>query len=236
MRIKFFYLLILWFSLNSVVAMACQCFSFSPAEAQARSDLAFTGKVIRTKFSDTVIYYTFRVDTVFKGKNADTLYIYSSSTNCGSHFQLNKTYLVYAREGATSLCSGNELLAEPEKETARLRFRFEPEFAATIGKTTAPLLTHNEAVYLDTDVKSKPADFSFQHKRVGFIYTEQAVTKQEYFAQWGGRLTVSEVFVLSDAEKQQLGGYDAIVVAWPTGGITKAFRQRALRRVKRLSV
>lgn len=237
MKTRFFCLLLLWSSLSSLAAVACECVSVPLTETAARNDQIFTGKVIWIRSSEQVFHYTFLINTVFKGKNADTVQVYSNgTTNCGMRFQANATYLVYARGGATGLCSGNELLAEPEKEMARLRFRFEPEFAATIGKTTAPLLTQNEADYLNTDVKLKPAGFFFQHKRVGFVYDEQALTKQEYFAKWGGWHTVSEVIIFSDTEKQQTGGYDAIVVAWRKGGVTKAFRQRALRRIKRLSV
>lgn len=96
-------------------ASACSCAPPRPPfEALARADAVFSGEVVSMKeprgwlsSSTDPITIEFKVSAVWKGDIHETVFIKTawSSASCGYEFALGEQYLVYAREGRTSLCS-----------------------------------------------------------------------------------------------------------------------------------
>lgn len=94
-------------------AWACSCATdFDPLE---RSELAFEGVVedIDASWTSQEVEVEFTVDSVIKGDagGSVTLVTSENSASCGYEFVAGSQYRVYANDGETSLCDGNELLA-----------------------------------------------------------------------------------------------------------------------------
>ncbi len=98
-------------------AHACLCApSGSPAEALERADTVFAGKVTSIKFKGTSPYrlstadpveVEFRVSRVWKGPLRETTAVETenSGISCGYQFKKGQTYIVYATDGYTGMCS-----------------------------------------------------------------------------------------------------------------------------------
>ena len=98
-------------------AHACLCApSGSPAEALERADTVFAGKVTSIKFKGTSPYrlssadpvaVEFRVSRVWKGPRRETTTVATenSGISCGYQFKKGQTYIVYATDGYTGMCS-----------------------------------------------------------------------------------------------------------------------------------
>ena len=98
-------------------AHACTCApSGSPAEALERADAVFAGKVTSITFKGTSPYrlssadpveVEFRVSRVWKGPRRETLTVETenSGISCGYQFKKGRTYIVYATDGYTGMCS-----------------------------------------------------------------------------------------------------------------------------------
>lgn len=135
------------------------------------------------------------------------------------------------------MCMQNERLTVSQS-IGKLRYLLEPSFAATVGQSNEHLLNENEAIYLNHTIREKPLNFSFAQKRIGFVETDCALTKQTFFQKYAGRNISAGLIILSEQEKQRCGGLDAIVVAHRKRlGTTysRGFRKRAARRVARLT-
>jgi hypothetical protein len=107
---------------------ACSCMRLGAGQALANADVAFTGVVISVKdgnagnpiiSSGDPITYTFAVVAVAKGPAMAEVVLTSArdGATCGITFARAEKWRVYANgDGAgalsTSICSGNELLAE----------------------------------------------------------------------------------------------------------------------------
>lgn len=98
-------------------AHACTCGpSGSPAEALERADAVFAGKVTSITFKGTSPYrlssadpveVEFRVSRVWKGPRRETRTVETenSGISCGYQFKKGQTYIVYATDGYTGMCS-----------------------------------------------------------------------------------------------------------------------------------
>lgn len=94
-------------------AWACSCATdFDPLE---RSELAFVGVVedVDGSWTSREVNVEFAVDSVVKGDAGESVTLVTSedSASCGYEFVEGSRYRVYANDGETSLCDGNELLA-----------------------------------------------------------------------------------------------------------------------------
>ena len=109
---------------------ACSCVPpRPPLEALARADSVFSGEVVSMKeprglmvSSTDPITVEFRVNAVWKGEMHETMFIETawSSASCGFEFALNERYIVYAREGRTSLCSRTKNIANASEDLMSL--------------------------------------------------------------------------------------------------------------------
>ncbi|WP_144119895.1 EGFR-like transmembrane domain-containing protein [Catellatospora sichuanensis] len=106
-------------------ACACSCAEPDPVKNAEWADLVFVGVVVdvdRPVFStSTADLMTARltVEQVRKGNAAGHVEVKTAmeGPSCGFDFVEGNRYLIYSREGQTSLCSGNQLLgAAPEVE------------------------------------------------------------------------------------------------------------------------
>ena len=96
---------------------ACICApSGSPADALERADAVFAGKVTSIKFKGTSPYrmstadpveVEFRVSRVWKGplRETHTVETENSGISCGYQFKKGQTYIVYATDGYTGMCT-----------------------------------------------------------------------------------------------------------------------------------
>ncbi len=93
--------------------LACSCVQMTPELALANADIAWVG-VVTAADGDDPVRYTFAVEQMVKGELAITVDVVSSrsSAGCGMEFALAQRWRIYARNGQTGLCSGNDLLGE----------------------------------------------------------------------------------------------------------------------------
>lgn len=109
----------------SGTACACSCAEPDTAENTAWADLVFVGVVVdidRPAFSTSsgdLMTARLTVEQVHKGSARGHVEVKTAleGPSCGFDFVEGNRYLIYSREGQTSLCSGNKLLgAAPEVE------------------------------------------------------------------------------------------------------------------------
>jgi hypothetical protein len=93
--------------------LACSCVQMTPEQALMNADAAWVGVVTAADGNDPV-RYTFAVEQMVKGELAITVDVVSSRSgaSCGMEFALAQRWRIYAKNGQTGLCSGNELLGE----------------------------------------------------------------------------------------------------------------------------
>ncbi|MEV0455567.1 hypothetical protein [Catellatospora methionotrophica] len=112
----------------SGTACACSCAEPNTAENTAWADLVFVGVVVdvdRPAFSMSsgdLMTARLTVEQVRKGSATGHVEVKTAieGPSCGFDFVEGSRYLIYSRDGQTSLCSGNELLgAAPEVELDR---------------------------------------------------------------------------------------------------------------------
>ncbi len=92
-----------------------------------------------------------------------------------------------------------------------------------LGLDNNPLLTESEARYFNEQVKEKRINFDFINKKVGFFRGNNGAnlqSKSDYFnlikERLGSNIDGSNDFIilLTNEEKNESGGYDAIIVSW----------------------
>ncbi|MEU4422927.1 hypothetical protein AB0F81_20060 [Actinoplanes sp. NPDC024001] len=92
-------------------AWACSC--AGPADTdRARAEVAFVGVVQSVRPAAAGRQVAFAVESVARGAVGSivTLTTSDDETSCGYSFEPGGRYRIYAQDGSTSLCSGNELL------------------------------------------------------------------------------------------------------------------------------
>jgi hypothetical protein len=107
-------------------AWACSC---ARIDSLAWADSAFIGRVERVDQANGHARAWFTVESIAKGtaEAARSVSTSGSSASCGYEFEVGDRYRVFARDGATHLCSGTvKLEAAPASPTIRLT----PESAA----------------------------------------------------------------------------------------------------------
>lgn len=108
--------------------LACSCGGLGADQALANADAAFIGVVTQVAVPEAgpiistadPIFYTFVVETALKGPLEEDGQVVVSSTrdgaSCGQAFAISERWRIFAYSDkgqlATTICSGNELLAE----------------------------------------------------------------------------------------------------------------------------
>lgn len=212
-------------------SLACECSSRSFSVESTGSTEIFIGTPLSKSVADKT-YYLFTVSQVFKGKITGTITIKTGfgGPDCGILFEIGKPYIVFAYRGNTNRC-GRSASLETSPDLGKLKYDFQPSFSNSVGKNASPILTDNEAEYFNSDLKQYRGHFDFQGKKVAFFYNEAALGKQQYFTKWHGGDVRNQLLLLTDEEKQNSNGYDAILVSWRKQGISKRFRRHLIERL-----
>src|SRR5690554_5248521 len=87
----------------------------------------------------------------------------------------------------------------------------------------------------------KRSHFDFQEKRIGFAYGnfgKRLITKKEYFDRWGKNYykdnsqVVDQLIILTEKEKEESEGYDAIIVSWSKFLVSGKQKERLIKKLK----
>lgn len=87
----------------------------------------------------------------------------------------------------------------------------------------------------------KRSDFDFSGKLIGFTYGNFGKglhSKREYFDKWGKEYfrknsnVSNQLFVLTEEEKYNSGGYDAIIVSWSKIMLSSKDKNKIIRKLK----
>jgi hypothetical protein len=201
------------------------------SEEVAYADQVFIGTVIKQADSD-MVYFLFSVSHTFKGNKADTLTIKTGfgGGDCGVKFEIGKEYLIYSHSRQTSICRRNSL-AINNPDITKLKFLFDNRFSATIGKSTSPVLTENEALYFNSEFLTQRNGFDFQGKKIAFVVKRSFIDKEQYFKEYGGKDPMENLIILTEEDKQKADGYDAIIILDKKQGVRKHFKKRIIKEL-----
>lgn len=202
-------LLVFFFTISTISTSACLCERPTLTEALNEADQVFIGTVLRRTHSDSNrVYFLVAVTRMFKGNHVDSLTIGTGfgGGDCGVRFEEGKSYLIFSHKQQTNRCDGTDL-EEEHIFLEKLRYLFEKGYAQNFGQTIDPIVIDNEAAYLIID-------------------------KKQYFSNWGGKDVENSLLVLTEKEKMESGGFDAVVVSWSKIKISNRSRRRLLAKLK----
>lgn len=112
-----------------------------------------------------------------------------------------------------------------------------------MGVEDSPFLNECESAYLgiiykdSTKIVRKGSlnGFNFLGKKIGFIYGGARSNKKEYFDMEKGRFKHGEtpnsgtLYIFDDAQKEESGGYDAVIVYWSKVNYSK---EQVVKKIK----
>ena len=202
------------------------------SEEVSYADQIFIGKVIKKTTSD-MAYYLFSISQTFKGSKPDTITIKTGfgGPDCGMEFETGKEYLVFSHSKQTSRCRRNAL-ASNNRDINKLKYLLNRRFSASVGETTNPDMTENEADYFNSEFFPQRKEFDFHRKKVAFVLRTSFIDKEQYFKDYGGNEVVANLVILTEEEKQKANGYDAIIVLWRKQGVSNSFRKKIIKRLR----
>lgn len=110
-----------------------------------------------------------------------------------------------------------------------------------LGINNSYLLNSEEAKYLNKSVGTQLGYFDFKDKKVIFSEGNSArlITKRDYFKRLvkpylkDGKDMVNFLVILTDKEKKESGGFDAIIVAWSKIGLTKKRKKVIIKKMNK---
>lgn len=111
----------------------------------------------------------------------------------------------------------------------------------SLGINDDYLLNSEEAKYLNKSVGTELGTFDFNGKKVILSEGNSAIiiTKSDYFQRLvkpylkAGKDMVNYLAILTDEEKEESGGFDAIIVAWSKIGLTKKRRKAIIKKMNK---
>lgn len=220
-------------SIISIQAFGCKCAFVSINEEIQRSDLVFSGKVTKKERTNGYYSFTFATIKTWKGaeNNINVIVTDESSISCGADFKLAEEYIIFSTNGRTDKCRGNELVRN-SYVIGIVNFSCDSAFKNSVGVNDSGILNQPEAEYFNSIFSPIVKDtFDFTDKKVAFVETGTLTNKKRYFETWGDQETVSQLILLTVNEKQESGGYDAIIVSWRKAGVNKRFRRQLIGRL-----
>jgi hypothetical protein len=108
------------------------------------------------------------------------------------------------------------------------------------GLNDEALLNKYESIYFNETFEKQRDGFQFEGKRIAFFegnFGRNRNTKSEYFERWGRGWYLEEsnladmIVILTEQEKSDSGGYDAILVSWSKPGLPKAARRKVVSKL-----
>lgn len=233
-------LLVFLFTISSLSANACLCERRTLAEALNESDQVFIGTILNRAESDSgQVHYLVIITRMFKGSKADSLIIRTGfgGGDCGVRFEIGKSYVIFSRQQQTNRCIGTGLVEE-SIFLEKLRYNFEMDYAQNFGQTSSPILTDKEAAYFNGELFFERNRFDFHDKKIAFMSgssISKVIDKQQYFSNWGGKDIENSLLVLTEKEKIESGGFDAVIISWSKIKIGRKGRKRMLAKLKEAS-
>lgn len=223
-------LLVSFAILTSASAYACTCLSVTFGEELQRSEQIFTGTVVK-KTEKGNAYFLFKIKAVYKGEIKDSITISTpvSSAACGVNFEVGKTYLVYAVNNNTNNCRRNAL-AKNNEDLLKLRLISYNQRKDRHRRTDSLQLSETESAHLNRALDKKRGNFDFTQKKVAFAVNRSYVGKHLYFGRRGDQFKATSLVILTENEKQQTGGYDAVVILHNTSHQKKKYRSQMYKR------
>lgn len=111
----------------------------------------------------------------------------------------------------------------------------------SLGVNDNYILNNEEAKYLNKSVGTQLGAFDFKNKKV--IFSEgniaRLINKSDYFERlvkpylMDGKDMVNYLVILTDEEKQDSGGFDAIIVAWSKIGLTNKRKRTIIKKMNK---
>lgn len=89
-----------------------------------------------------------------------------------------------------------------------------------MGVDDSPLLNEYESDYFNYVYKESLNKFDFSGKKIGFIYSGAKSNKKEYFDlekkrfKHGETPNLGVLYIFDEVQKEESGGYDAVIVYW----------------------
>lgn len=126
----------------------------------------------------------------------------------------------------TNVCIGQEVLID------------------SCGTDSSATLNQYEVLYFNQSLE-KPrmrSNFDFQNKKIGFAYGnfgKDVISKKEYFDRWGKEYykndshVGNQLIILTEDEKEQSGGFDAIIISWSKILVSGRHRDKLIEKLKR---
>ena len=115
------------------------------------------------------------------------------------------------------------------------------------GLDSSTTLNKYESQYFNQSLKKQRSrsNFDFQDKKVGFAFGnfgKGVISKKEYFNMWGkdyfendSHVVFNQLIILTEEEKQQSGGFDAIIISWSKIGVAGNDKKRLIEKLKEKS-
>jgi len=125
----------------------------------------------------------------------------------------------------TNVCIGQEIIID------------------SCGLDNSTTLNKHEVEYFNHSLEKqrKGSNFDFQNAKVGFAYGnfgKGLISKKEYFDRWGKDYflkdshVVNQLIILTEDEREDSGGFDAIIVSWSKTGVYGKHKERLIKNLK----
>lgn len=104
-----------------------------------------------------------------------------------------------------------------------------------MGLEDSPLLNEFESDYFNVVYKDSLNGFNFSEKKIGFIHRGAKSDKKEYFELEKKRFKHGEtpnygtLYVFDETQKEESGGYDAVIVYWSKVNYSK---EQIIKKIK----
>ena len=111
----------------------------------------------------------------------------------------------------------------------------------SLGLDNNSLLNKYESAFIKNQFEKDSIIFDFTDKRIAFYEGLTGFkTKKEYFddcREWleNGQDGALQIIILSEAEKKESGGFDAIIVAWSKKAVNPKMKSYLIEELKRAS-
>jgi hypothetical protein len=112
------------------------------------------------------------------------------------------------------------------------------------GLDSSITLNKYESQYFNQSLEKQRirSNFDFQKKKVGFAhgnFGNGVISKKEYFDRWGkvyfenNSHVLNQLIILTEDEKQQSGGFDAIIISWSKIGVAGKHKKRLIENLNK---
>jgi hypothetical protein len=217
-------------------ALGCKCFFRSFAIEMKTADLIFRGTPLERTEQGELAVYKFAVTDVWKGEKTQTLEIKTPKKDgdCGMTFEIGSPYYVFATHGETTHCRPNLRTSEANLE-AILKYAFDQKYRDNIGQNADASLNSFESEFFNDLLKEQRGGFDFRGKKVAFMDNEKIIDKQQYYKTWLSQEVFTDLVILEDDEKTQVGDFDVLLVSSDSEIMTGSRKKSVSRFVKLLA-